>query len=531
MFGKNQNRIFLLGANVSLVLFLIILSNLEILPMGMGDFVFFAILTLALALYRPGWVFLFFASTIMLENINLAPIELGIAIRPYQFFGGMTILAMLIRLLAKRLDFKLARLVWPDYLVIVLALAGFLSAIGSPARGVSLKQSIVLASFAALYFLTRNFLQTSGDIKKTIPFFLSSSATMVGYGIWQNARFAHNLPSFEVMPGRSNATFAEADWLGIYLSLLLAVIYSLIFYLSRKKEASLAGDVQISNFKFQIFQTTLYSMLIATYALLILTVSRSAWLGALGVTFIFLFVVFTRLKFRPGDWRWKDVIGFKIRIIGALAISVAAVYFFNLTDFQLGNRLQSTGTGLQKITISCQNEELSPNEGDLVPVEELENIGCRHIDLEEIANEKARGNFVTEVYRDDPNVSIRSAIYGKSWGLIKAHPFWGIGWGSISVYLGQDERGAGLNASNIFLEVWLGSGLIGLVAFILLWMVVLARALVDFLQDDPEMENVGIFLLLGFFAILIPNLFNSGIMLGYLWLFLGASFIDNKVKK
>ncbi|MDP1620673.1 MAG: hypothetical protein Q8M12_06800, partial [bacterium] len=162
---------------MSLVLFLIILSNLEILPMGMGDFVFFAILTLALALYRPGWVFLFFASTIMLENINLAPIELGIAIRPYQFFGGMTILAMLIRLLAKRLDFKLARLVWPDYLVIVLALAGFLSAIGSPARGVSLKQSIVLASFAALYFLTRNFLQTSGDIKKTIPFFLSSSAT------------------------------------------------------------------------------------------------------------------------------------------------------------------------------------------------------------------------------------------------------------------------------------------------------------------------------------------------------------------
>ncbi|MFA7209246.1 MAG: O-antigen ligase family protein [Parcubacteria group bacterium] len=539
MFGKNQNRIFLLGANAALVLFLIVSSNLNILPMGMGDFIFFAILALALALYRPGWAFLFFAGTIMLENINLAPAEIGIAVRPYQFFGGVTILALLIRLSTKRLDFKLARPVWPDYLVIILTLAGFLSAIGSSSRGVSLKQSIVLASFAVLYFLTRNFLQTSGDMKKIIPFFLSSSAVMMVYGAWQNVRFAQGLSNFEVMPGRPNATFTEADWLGIFLVMLIALVYSLIYYFSRNGNNLDSPSIlnfkflilkQFSITKFLIFQTFLYALLVATYVLLILTVSRSAWLGALGVTFIFLFVIFTHLKIKPANWRWKETFKLKIGILTALVVSIASVYFFQLTTFQLGNRVQSTGSGLQKITVSCGQQEKFDG-SETLDLESLEKIGCRHIDLEDIDTEKAEGNFVTEVYRADPNISIRSVIYVKSWNLIKAHPLLGIGWGSISGYLGTDERGAGLNASNIFLEIWLGSGLLGLLSFVMLLVIILIRALQSFMQADRERKTVGLFLLLGFFAILIPNLFNSGIMLGYLWLFLGAALVDNKIKK
>lgn len=528
---------FLLAANILLVFFAILLSNLHVLPMDLGDFIFFAFLTLALALYRPGWVFLFFVGTSMLENVSLAPAELGIAVRPYQFFGGLAILALGIRFLTKKLNFKLIKLNVYDWLVILLGAASFVSAVFSNNVGASLKQSIVLVSFIFLYFLVRNYVQTSEDLKKVVPFFLSSSIVVVLYSIWQNIRFAQNLSNFEVMPGRPNGTFTEADWLGVFIVFLIAMIYSLIYW-ARSTE-------QISNYKFQItnkfsipefliLKTALYLLLTTSYISLILTVSRSAWLGALAVTFIFLMIVFTDLRFSPKKWQWKKTAQMKILIIFSILLSVAVVYFFNLTSFQLGNRAQSTGTGLQEITISCEN---GAGDWKSVPVvdplvientNELEQYHCRHINLEDIDKEAASGRFVTVAFRKDPNVNIRQEIYEKSWVEIKNNPILGIGWGNISEILGRDERGAGLNSSNIFLEAWLGAGILGCLAFVAIWLGVIIRALRLFLNDDFEMKAVGMFLILGSIAIIVPNLFNAGLMLGFLWLFLGLTLIKEE---
>jgi hypothetical protein len=536
MFIKNKNQIALLGINVLLVFFSIVLSNLHILPLQFGDFIFFSILTLALTLYRPGWGFLFFVGTIMLENINLAPAELGIAIRPFQFFGGLTILAIIIRLATKRLNFKLTRLTWYDWMLILFGLASFASAIFATNVAVSLKQSIVLASFIALYFLVRNYIQTLDDLKKVIPFFLSSSIVVIGYGIWQNVQFMRGASNFEVMPGRPNGTFTEADWLGIFLSLLLALAYSLIFYLYKKRD-DFYKDAQISNLKFQtsnqflitkfqILQILMYVFLVVVYVLLILTVSRSAWLGALGVTVIFLLSFFTQLKMDYKKWQWKKTFNLKIKILLAFIASLALVFLFHLTTFQLGNRAQSTGSGLQKITISClEKQKLGTQTWN---TELLTKSGCRHINLEEIEQEKLAGNFVTEVYRIDPNVGVRSEIYKKSWDLIKQNPIWGIGWGNISSHLGTDERGTGLNASNIFLEIWLGAGIIGLLAFTITWIFIFLKASATLFFATQEEKALPLFILLGWFALTIPNLFNSGILLGFLWLFLGLAFITNQ---
>jgi len=539
MFIKNKNQIILLMVNVFLIFFLILLSNMKVLPLQLGDFIFFAILTLALALYRPGWVFLFFAGTVMLENINLAPAELGIAIRPYQFFGGLTILAIIIRLSTNRLNFKLTKLIWYDFLIIIMGVASFLSVAGSQTKGVSLKQSVIVVSFIFLYFLARNYVQTTDDLKKIIPFFLSSSVVVMFYGIWQNVRFLHNLSSFEVMPGRPNASFAEADWLGIFLVLLLAAMYSVIYFFDRDRDnaVSVISNFQFPIFKqfsiskYQIFKTALYLFLTLVFISLILTVSRSAWLGALGVTAIFLFVAFTDLKWNFQQWQWKETIRLKIKIISAFIISLAIVYIFSLTNFQLFNRVRSTGTGLQKITIACPGGLDMAIPQTVNSEDEYVRYGCRHINLEEIDQEKKIGNIVSEIYRKDPNVNIRSVVYGKSWRLIKEHPVLGIGWGTISDFLGTDERGAGLNASNIFLEVWLGAGLLGLLSFIAIWAFVIAAALKNFLRKDTDTKTAGLFILLGFFALLIPNMFNSGILLGFLWLFLAVAGINpEKIK-
>jgi len=532
-----KTQLYLMAGNFLLVFFLIFLSNLGILPLkNISDFLFFTFLFLFFSLYRPGWAFLFFAGTIMLENINLAPDYLGIAVRPYQFFGALIILAILVRLIAKRLNFSLEKLRWYDFLVILITVGGFISALTSLNRALSFKLSVIIATFAALYILVRNFIRDIDDLKKIIPFFLSSSLIAILYGIWQNVQFARGSIAYEVMPGRPNATFAEADWLGIYLVFLIVAVYAIIFYYNNLFTEKNSPEISNSQFpisnkipkpKFQKIAPHL--LFIPSYILLILTVSRSAWLGALAATLVFLFLILTNLKLSPKDWQWKN---FRINLSGMIIsgiMAVAIVYFFNLTSFQLFNRVQSAGSGLQKITIACKADAGVPEKVDTS--EELIRYGCRHINLEEIKMEEARGNLIREIYRTDPNVNIRKEIYGKSWQEIKKNPVLGIGWGSIGKVLGTDERGASLNASNIFLEVWLGSGLLGIVALLLLWFYILLRSILNFIKTtDPQEKAFVVFIIASWFGLTVANLFNSGIMLGFLWIFMAVAMINLKTR-
>jgi hypothetical protein len=509
---KNNYQLALLIGNVAAVLSLIILTNLGFLPLRMGDFIFLAVILFFVALYRPSWGFAFFVGMIMLENINLAPIELGLAVRPYQLIGGLTLLAVSIRFLTKRLNFELDKFrVW-DGAMIFLGVGSFLSLLNALNVGLSLKQSIVMLSYLALYFLVRIFLQTKDDLKKVLPFFLSSSLVVLFYAIWQNVRFLHNLPHFEVMPGRPNGTFTEPDWLGVFLSLLLALAYSLTFYLYKNR-----GD---SHKDVQIFKLLLFLFVVLTYVTLVLTVARSAWVGAVAVTATFLVVILTQLKMSYKTWKWKDVIRMKLMIIVLFLLSVGVVYVFNLTTFQLENRLQSTGSGKQEITVSCDAGSDIPR--TIADISELGKFNCQHINLEDIENEKTSGRLITNAYRNDPNINIRKEIYIKSWEEIEKNPILGIGWGSITGILGEDERGAGLNASNIFLEVWLGAGLIGVISIVSFLGFALYNSIRFFLKQD---QFFGLFLLLGSISIIIPNLFNSGIFLGFVWLFLGLALI------
>jgi hypothetical protein len=527
----NKTKIYLILTSIFLVFFLVLLNNFKVIPLRTGDFVFFALFALAIALYRPGWGFLFFIGTIVLENINLAPSIIGISVRPFQLLGALILLAVAIRFFSKKIYFKLPKLEWHDYALLTVVFSGFLSIINASDKIVSFKLAIIFATFFALYYLVRIYIQNSEDIKRIIPFFISSGIVVILYGIWQNWQFMHSLTNFETMPGRPNATFAEADWLGMYLALFVSVVYCLIYYLTCQANYTLEEKfkVQSSKFKITVQNSKLilfYILLTISYVLLILTVSRSAWLGAFFATFIFLWAVFTDFKFKFNDWQWKETIKIKLGILCSLIISLAVVYVFHLTNFQLFNRAISTGTGLQKITISCQ-----PNFDCAVPQtigneSQLASCGCRHINLEEINIEKSKGYMIEEVYRQDPNVKTRSEIYRKSWEQIRSHPLLGIGWGSISNVLGKDERGAGLNSSNIFLEIWLGSGLVGFLAFVIFWFYLIFNAVKKFYSSsDALQKSIYLFIMISWFGIAICNLFNAGILLGFLWIWMGLSLI------
>jgi len=524
----------LLAINFLLIFFLVWFFNIEILPFkNSGDFLFFVVLIFAFALYRPGWAFLFFIGTVALENITLIPKEMGLMLRPYQLLFFLILLAIAIRFFVKRLNFSLPKLRWYDAAIVLIGFSSFLSIAVASDRLLSLKLSVVVFSFILLYFLTRIFIQDVEDVSRIAPFFLSSSLVIIFYGIWQNILFAKGLNSFEVMPGRPNSTFSEADWLGIYIVILISAFYAIIFYLNKNSDNNKlsifppeadqpwAGN-QILNpksKKYFIF-SILYITLLLSYILLIITVSRSAWLGVGIATVVFLLATL----FFGWEMFWRQT----VFIISAGIVSLLVVYVFHLTSFQLFNRIQSTGTGLQKITIACSSELSSDSElnSDSVidNVSELEKYGCRHINLEDINQERDLGFEIREIYRTDPNINIRSVIYQKSLEQIKAHPILGIGWGNIGNILGKDERGTGLNSSNIFLEIWLGSGILGLIAFLSVWLYILGRSILGFFKaEDVLFKAFSLFVVISWLGLTVANLFNAGIMLGFLWVWMAIA--------
>lgn len=526
-FSKKSVRLYLILANFVMTVFAIWFFNLGVLPFkNIADFAFFSVLILIFAIYRPGWAFVIFIGSLALENINLAPAQLIITVRPYQLLGAMILSAVVFRLFAGRKVVTFPKLKWYDGLPIIFALGGFLSGFLAVNKNVSLKQALVATSFAALYFLVRMYIQSSDDLKRIAPFFLSSGLVVSIYAIWQNVRFISGKTSFEVMAGRPNATFTEPDWLGIYLVFLLSIILTIIYHQNKRTKPD------------KIIQAMGYGLWVIIFVALILTVSRSAWLGALAVALVFLKItllygetsivdkkssgfwseiLFTIRK----SWFWKKFFGALGGLISIFIISLGIIHVFHLTNFQLGNRAQSTG-GFQKITIACKSDSNMAVPQTIKNVDELANYQCRHINLENIEQEKALGNNVGEVYRPDPNVGIRARIYATAIEQIKKHPLGGIGWGSISKILGTDERGAGLNASNVFLEIWLGSGLLGFLSLLILFGYLFFSACLKFVKSQGS-DISAVFVLLGLVAVIIPNLFNSGIFLGFVWVYLATA--------
>ncbi|MDH4330653.1 MAG: O-antigen ligase family protein [Candidatus Moranbacteria bacterium] len=504
-------KTYLWVANLFLVFVLILFFNVNRLPFdNMGDFLFFSFIILAFGLYRPSWGFLVFVGAVVLENVNLAPAGIGINVRPYQLFGVLIVLAVGIKHFSNRLNFELLKMKWYDWAIIVFVASGFLSSLGSANKGLAIKQSIIIGSFALLYFLTRTFARNMKDLKKMAPFFFGSSFLVVLYAIWQNWMFQRGVSHFEVMPGRANATFSEPDWLGAFLVFVSALFLVIVFEVRKRKNLFLSACS--------------WAFLLFTFSALILTVARSAWLGA--ATVVGLFLVFVLMDVESGKvtFRWKRFLDHGLFVFSALFVSVLVVNVFNLTNFELGGRATSTTSGLQEITIACDSENPSVPEVIAV-VKDLDGYGCKHINLEEIEQFEEKGIFVGKVQRKDPNVGIRARIYEQSWIEIRKNPILGIGWGNISEILGRDERGAGLNSSNIFLEVWLGAGILGLVSFLVIVGNVFWRGAEALRRNE---KVTGMIFILGVSAILIPNMFNAGIMLGFVWVFLGITGLEEE---
>lgn len=514
-FGFSVNKWLLIAGNMLFGGMLVMLANTGVLPFSAENFAFFSFLLLLIALYRPGWVFLLFIGMLPYEIINLAPAEWGLALRPYQWIAAVLLTALGIRSLTKRLKFDFLHPRWFDALPVIMACGAFFAAINAPSAATALKQAIILTSFVLIYFLCRVFWQTTQDVIQALPFFVGSSLVVFAYSLWQNIRFRSGMESFQVMAGRPNATFSEADWLGLYVMMVLVAACILLSRILSEHIDAIKYETNSAP-RAGILSTRVYFPFFFTvfaFIVLIISVVRSAWLASFVAMAVFSWLLFW--------WQgMKKTIVFGGVLAAAFFIALGSTLAFQLTSFDLFNRAQSTASGLQKITVACESDIIVP--AKIERIEELAPLGCRHIDLEAIDAERSAGYIIKEVYRDDPNVAIRRQVYGEVRQLLREHAFLGIGWGSAAVFLGTDERGAGLNASNMFLEFWLGSGLIGFAAFMVFWFAVPGVALYKFFVSAHQVLDrlLLAFVMTAWTGITVFNLFNSGVLLGFFFAYL-----------
>ncbi|MFZ1626898.1 MAG: O-antigen ligase family protein, partial [Candidatus Moraniibacteriota bacterium] len=312
-----------------------------------------------------------------------------------------------------------------------------------------------------------------------------------------------------VMPGRPNGSFAEPDWLGFFSVLILIFVFTALYRLLKSTER----DVVIPPLQifWQIF------LLIPVFTALILTASRSAWLAA----FVGLIVWTSVAIFSEGKNSLRRILqSVQILVITAV-VALVIVIDVPLTRFDLLNRAESTATGFQEITVACETFTNLPEV--INSIDDLRAFSCRHIDLEERALLTAAGFSIQTVQRPDPNIAIRSEIYRQTWSEIRAHPVLGIGWGNIGVILGRDENGAAYNASNIWLEVLLGAGLLGLLGLAGVFGEIIVQAGREcFSRKSGQTQSQLALVLAVLSAFFVFNLFNAGLLIGFVWIAFSA---------
>lgn len=464
---------------------------------------------IGLTIWKPVKIFGIFLSTITLEYIPLGVFG-GADLRWYQITGVALFFGLIVRYFLGKEDLKKYgnTLGWIDGVVGTIGFASVISAMLG--GGAAPKQTMVFFSFIFLYFLTRYFIRNRRDIVQTFPFFIGSFFIVALYAIAQNVLFSLGLPSGETMPGRPNGTFPEADWLGLYAG--IGVIFSSLCLLAVQRLYRMNSKKQWA------FRAFSYELGVLAWILLIITVARSAWISTvIGLSLMMM------VLWRVSNLGW--VIQWGKQVFITAVVGLVLVLSLGLTSFELGNRVQSTGSGLQEITIVCEGGEDAIVPQVIENVGELEQYGCQQINLEEINDFSSRGFAVGKVFRKDPTVEIRKRIWGSAWEMIRKHPIMGIGWGNSGETFGTDANGASLNSSNLFLEFWLGSGMIGFVGMVYIFGYIFARSIRLLMRSKINSNhNLFLFGILGITTmIFVFSLFNAGQFLAIFWVFLAIA--------
>lgn len=423
-----------------------------------------------------------------------------ISLRPYQIVTA--VLLVLIGYYSVKGKIKIDELRAPFRSSITKLFAVFfLVSIISIANALDVKNSIqetlVLLSFLAIYWLVLFFVRSKNDMYGMAHTLLVSSFLVSIFALVQVIAYKFGLELIEVMPGRPNSFFPEPDWLGFFMVFALALFISVHGtrqpFLDETMFHAMPSMVRTfhSPYVHVLFQVLLYIVII-------LTIARASWLAAIGVTGLYLLLMFLN---KENHFRSAFLEGGKM--IGMVLISLGIIYALSLTPFSLKNRFLSIVTGQEVHAVVTD-----PETGKEIS-----------IDKKRIEDYKKKGVEVKTRRVEDVNILRRTESFTDNFDIVLKHPFLGIGFGGI-----ENAFGEGVNANNIFMEIWIATGTLGLIVFMTVFYCIVREWCVLYFKNRSESRNVYLlFVILGLVAIVIPNIFNSGIFLGFFWVYLGLA--------
>lgn len=383
-------------------------------------------------------------------------------------------------------------------LLAVYFIVSLISLINSPDIKNGIQETLVLLSFLTIYWLVLFFVRTEKDVRNIFYIIIASGTVAALIGLVQVAAYKFGLGLIEVMPGRPNSILPEPDWLGFFMVFALAVLIAVQYFES--------FDVKLFWVKILRNKYFYYGINVLFYIVIILTIARASWLAGIGMVGLYLFLIFID---KNNPFGQVFVQGFKILFF--LFLGLAVIYIFSLTPFSLKNRFLSIVTSQETHAIA-----VDPKTGKEVSIEK-----------KKIVDYKKQGIEVKEKKVQDINILIRRESFTDNFDIILKHPFLGIGFGGIETAFGN-----GINANNIFMEVWIGSGIVGLIIFVLIFYCVFREWLFYYIKKRTgENKAYLYFIILGLVAVIIPNIFNSGLFLGFFWVYLGiaSNLLDHQL--
>ncbi len=450
----------------------------EALVYVLGAIVFIGLVMAILT--KRFWGILLVAFFLPFEQLGSFEIA-GMTVRISQIFALITILAWIgVFLMTKRHFATRNPLIVPIFLfsgVSILSLVG----------AVNLQRSLVVLIFILFVMLMSimipNLVRTEERLRMLIGVILLSSLVVTVFGLYQFVGDMVGLPKemtglrsiytsqvfgFPRVQGTSSEPLYFANFLLIPIGLCLALV------LQRKKDEALNKKKLIDGGKWlyyyiaALLRNKLFIWLVLGLAVLnlILTLSRGGFLG-LGVILILAGIVY-----------FKSLFSLKrILIIGLIAIVAI-----------------SSTVYLLKFTRKDQNIDIFLGQ----------------------ATEFEAGASIDE----------RFSTYHMAWELIKRNPILGVGIGGFGPEVAKGShvvpKDGWLIVNNEYLELWAETGILGLLCFVLLIGIIIARSIKVWLKcKDVFVKTVVIGSTIAFCGILAQYMTFSILFIIHIWFLIG----------
>ncbi len=412
-------------------------------------------------IFRKLWYLLIFMLPFEILQISIQ----GFQIRIYQVII-LIVLLLSIYLYRDNIQSKInyilknifnLEIYYQNIYLILFTLIWIIASISGYFYGGDINQSFIKSAIALLYLILFIIIfygiRNKNQLYNVFKTLFYSTGVLILIGVYEGIAFKFGWNTFTVFDGRVDSLLPEPNWLAMFLTIIYAILLPIQLNLQKK--------------------WSLWYLMLGLLFIVIASLTRASWLAIFIITGIF----FLR-NIIWGDKKknlLKYMTSIAITIFLAVILSQTGITGFNLKDRALSIFTQDMVYYDKEITQYNQDEEISKN------------------------------------IEKDINIIKRQDDYNNALEIGTEYFLTGVG------FNGYEHRvGDGRNASNLFLGVFVSSGIIG-VSILFTIFYTLVKQSFFFYSSDTKLSNIILNIIL---AITITGMFNDPYLMGFLWIIL-----------